>query len=212
MSAPSTQFIVVGSFNQAKAAEMAELLAGLPMRVRALKEFRGVNSVPETGNTFAENARAKALGMARQIHDAGLFGLVADDSGLEVDALGGRPGVFSARYLGEEATDPERVQGILRELGDLPPESRTARFRCHVAFADARHVLLETEGVVEGRISFAPAGDFGFGYDPIFVPIGYDKSFGELGAEVKHRISHRAQALRLFRERLSRLLASRQPT
>jgi len=203
------EFIVVGSFNQAKAAEMAELLEGLAVRVRSLREFRGVHPVPEEGDTFAENARAKALGLARQIPDEALLGLVADDSGLEVDALGGRPGVFSARYLGDQATDPERAQGILRELGDLPPENRTARFRCHVAFADARHVLLETEGVVEGRISFAAAGDFGFGYDPIFVPIGYNKSFGELGAEVKHRISHRAQALRLFRERLARLLAAR---
>jgi len=209
---PSTQFIVVGSFNQAKAAEMAELLGGLPVRVRSLREFRGVHPVPEEGDTFTENARAKALGLARQIPDEALLGLVADDSGLEVDALGGRPGVYSARYLGDQATDPERVQGILRELGDLPPESRTARFRCHVAFADARHVLLETEGVVEGRISFAAAGNFGFGYDPVFVPVGFDKSFGELGAEVKHRISHRAQALRLFRERLARLLASRGTT
>jgi len=209
LSDSAAQFIVVGSFNQAKAAEMAELLEGLPVSVRSLKEFRGVHPVPEEGDTFAENARSKALGLARQIPDEALLGLVADDSGLEVDALGGRPGVYSARYLGEQATDPDRVQGILRELGDLPPESRTARFRCHVAFADARHVLLETEGAVEGRISFAAAGEFGFGYDPIFVPLGFDKSFGELGAEVKHRISHRAQALRLFRERLARLLASR---
>lgn len=200
----SDPFIVVGSFNAAKAAEMAELLSGFHVAVRGLRDFPGVRPVPETGTTFAENSRQKALGMAAQIETQGFLGLVADDSGLEVDALGGRPGVFSARYVSETATDPQRVQRILEELSTLPYEKRTARFRCHIAFARDGKVLIETDGVVEGFISFAPAGSFGFGYDPIFVPSGYDQTFGELGADVKHRISHRAKALRLFKDELKR--------
>ena len=198
--------IVVGTFNKAKAAEMAELLIGLELPVRSLREFPAVQPVPETGNTFAANACEKALGMARQIGDPNVLGVVADDSGLEVDALGGRPGVWSARYVSESATDPERVLRILEELGDLPPERRTARFRCHVTLANAERVLIETDGAVEGRIAFAPAGDFGFGYDPIFIPRGYDRTFGEIGAELKPRISHRAVALKAFRERLQQML------
>jgi len=198
--------LVVGSLNKAKAKEMMDLLDGLGVPVRALSEFAGAHSVPETGTTFAENARQKAMGWARQVAGAGVLGVVSDDSGLEVDALGGRPGVYSARYVSETATDPERVQRLLEELGDLPLEDRTARFRCHVAFADADEVLIETEGVVEGRIAFAPAGNLGFGYDPVFIPLGYERTFSELGYDVKHRISHRANALRLFRDRLRRWL------
>jgi len=198
--------IVVGSFNPKKAAEIAELLEGLEIPVRALAEFSGVEPVPECGKTFAENSRIKALGLARQVASPGVLGVVADDSGLEVDALGGRPGIYSARYAGDDATDPERVQRLLEELGDLPPEKRGARFRCHIALADKDRILTETEGVVEGRIRFAPAGDFGFGYDPIFIPNGYDKTFAQLGAGVKHKISHRAVALRRFRDNLIALI------
>lgn len=203
----SEPFIVVGSFNAAKAAEMAELLSGFHVAVRGLRDFPAVRPVPETGKTFAENSNMKALGMAAQIDAPGFLGLVADDSGIEVDALGGRPGVYSARYVSETATDPERVQRILEELGTLAYEKRTARFRCHVSFAFEGKVVIETEEKVEGFISFAPAGSFGFGYDPIFVPRGYDQTFGELGADVKHRISHRAKALRLFREKMKEYLA-----
>lgn len=202
----SRKAIVVGSFNDAKAAEIAELIGDINVHVRLLSEFPLVSPVPESGTTFGENSRAKALGIALQIASADLLGVVAEDSGLEVDALGGRPGVRSSRYVSEMATDPERVQRILEELGDLPDEKRTARFRCHVTLANAEMVLLETEGVVEGRIAFAAAGDFGFGYDPIFIPLGHDRTFAELGPRVKHKISHRAVALSAFRERLAQLL------
>jgi len=202
----SRRTVVIGSFNTAKAAEMMELLQGLEAAVRPLGEFPGVRPVPETGASFAENARQKALGLARQIEADDVIGVIAEDSGLEVNALGGRPGVRSARYVSENATDADRVRRILKELGDLPPESRAARFRCHVALANATDILVETEGVVEGRIGFAAAGSSGFGYDPIFIPLGYDRTFAELGYGVKHKISHRAVALRLFRERLDRLL------
>jgi XTP/dITP diphosphohydrolase len=199
--------LVIGSFNAAKAAEMAELLAGLGVAVRSLRDFPAVRPVPETGETFAENSRQKALGLARQITEADVLGVVADDSGLEVDALGGRPGVYSARYVSESATDPERVQRILEELGDLPEGRRGARFRCHIAIADPERILLESEGVVEGRIAFAAAGTFGFGYDPIFIPSGHDRTFAELSYGVKHAISHRAVALRRFRDNLLPLLS-----
>ena len=210
MSGRHRRAVVVGSFNAKKAEEMAELLRGLEVPVRLLAEFAGVRPVSEDGETFAENSRRKALGLARQIIAANencpLLGVVADDSGLEVDALDGRPGVYSARYAGEDATDSERVRRILHELGGVPAEKRSARFRCHIALADAERILLETEGTVEGRIAFEPAGNFGFGYDPVFIPLDYDGTFAELGAEVKHRISHRATALRLFRDGLVRLL------
>jgi XTP/dITP diphosphohydrolase len=205
-TAPRARALVVGSFNQAKAAEMAELLRGLELPVRSLRDFPAVRPVEETGETFAENARQKALGLARQIAGSEILGVVADDSGLEVDALGGRPGVRSARYVSDSATDPERVLRLLEELEGVPAERRTARFRCHVALADAGRVLIEAEGAVEGRIAFAPAGAFGFGYDPIFIPRGYDRTFGEIGADLKPRISHRAAALRQFRERLKQVL------
>ena len=195
--------VIVGSMNPQKAAEMATLLADMDVPVRSLREFSDVKAVAEDGVTFAENARLKALGLARQVVGPDVLGLVADDSGIEVDALDGRPGVYSARYAGEGATDPERVQLMLDELRDVPSERRTARFRCHIAFSDGERILLETEGVVEGRIAFSPAGDFGFGYDPIFIPVGYDRTFAELGAAVKHKISHRAQALRKFRDALA---------
>ena len=198
--------LVVGSFNQAKAAEMAELLRGLEIPIRSLRDFPAVRPVPETGQSFSENAQEKALGLARQIGDAEILGVVADDSGLVVDQLGGRPGVRSARYVSESATDSERVLRVLEELGKVPAERRTARFYCSVVLANAERVLIETWGAVEGRIAFAPAGAFGFGYDPIFIPRGYDRTFGEIGADLKPRISHRAVALRAFRERLKQVL------
>ncbi len=202
MSANRGGAIVVGSFNQAKAAEIIELLRDLQVVVRRLDEFAQVQPVPEDGVTFAENARLKGIGLARQIMEPGLLGVVADDSGLEVDALDGRPGVYSSRYAGDNATDPDRIRRLLEELDGIAPERRYARFRCHVVLADAERVILEAAGQVSGTISLKPAGTFGFGYDPIFVPEGYDQSFAQLGPGVKHKISHRARALRSFRQAL----------
>jgi len=199
--------IIIGTFNRAKAEEIRTLLAGCGLALRMLSEFPHVRPVPEEGATFAENAKQKALGLARQLAGKEVLGVLAEDSGLEVDALDGRPGVLSARYGGPTATDAERVERLLEELAGVPPERRTARFRCHAALADADNVLLEAEGVVEGRISLVPAGDFGFGYDPVFIPDAYDRTFAELGAAVKHRLSHRASAMLRLREGLAALAA-----
>ena len=126
---------------------------------------------------------------------------MADDSGLEVDALGGAPGILSARYAGEGATDADRTNRLLTELSDVPAEKRSARFVSAVAIANTRGQIVNVSvGTCDGRIDFAPSGSGGFGYDPVFVPSGYEKSFGELESEIKSRISHRARALLAARE------------
>jgi len=194
--------IVVGSQNQGKVREIKELLEGLEIEVQSLAECPEVELVEETGSSFAENAELKATGFARQL---GVW-VLADDSGLEVDALDGRPGVFSARYGGEGLTDAQRAVRLLEELRDVPDEDRTARFRCVAALADPNRLLCVTEGSVEGRIAHAPAGSSGFGYDPVFIPKGYDQTFAELGLEIKQRLSHRARALEELRDYLTEIL------
>lgn len=190
--------IVVGSSNRQKSAEMLDLLSGLPIEVVPLSAFDGLRPVAETGVTFEANAALKASGFSAQIGEP----VVADDSGLEADALGGRPGVFSARYGGEGLTDADRTARLLEELRDVPDAARTARFRCAVAMAVGDDVCIEASGKVEGRIARDSAGTSGFGYDPVFVPEGYGRTFAELGPDVKRKISHRARALAAFRERL----------
>ena len=188
--------IVIGSGNRAKAREMAELLGELPVPVRLPDEFPELPDVAETGASFEENAVLKATTMAGALGTT----VLSDDSGLEVDALDGRPGILSARYGGEEATDENKNRLLLKELESVPEEHRTARFRCVVALAGTSGVLFTSEGIVEGRIARSPNGSAGFGYDPIFVPEGHDRSFGELGMSVKHELSHRSRAIRKMRE------------
>ena len=195
--------IYVGSMNAKKAREIRSLLADLPVEVCPLP-VAGITEIEETGTTFQENARLKALGLARQLSAC----VVADDSGLEVDALDGRPGVYSARYAGPGATDDMLCVKLLGELADVPDGARTARFRCAIAFADPDGLLLETTGACEGSITRRRRGDNGFGYDPVFIPAGYDRTFGEMAPEDKHRLSHRGQALRAFRRALAAHLAS----
>ncbi len=132
--------------------------------------------------------------------------VLADDSGLEVDALDGAPGVRSARYAGESATYPQLIAKLLDELKNVPAEKRTARFRCCVCMASASGVELEAEGACEGRIIFEARGSGGFGYDPVFVPEGYDKTFAELGSDVKNKLSHRGAAIRAFRKKFAEYL------
>ena len=144
---------------------------------------------PEDGETFMENARIKALALRP---DSG-FRVIGDDSGLEVDALGGRPGVHSNRF-GSKPTDAARTDYLLRLMSESPGSSRTARFRCAMTVAYQGEITFETERACEGTIAAAPRGSHGFGYDPVFVPEGHSQTFGELGDEIKNKISHRALA------------------
>ena len=184
--------LLIATHNAGKFREFVALLASLPLRLRGLGEFPEVPSVDETGATFAENAALKARAYARQ---TGLCAL-ADDSGLEVDALGGAPGVYSARYAGPEASDAQRMARLLDELAQTNDRERRARFVCVIALAapQIEGVNLFT-GQCEGRIAHAPRGTGGFGYDPIFIPEGYAQTFAELPPEIKGSISHRARAL-----------------
>ena len=185
--------LLVATSNAGKVRELSQLLAGLPLRLRLLAEFGDIPEAEETGRTFAENATLKAL------HYSALGGMLtlSDDSGLAVDALGGAPGVHSARYAGPHATYAERMRKLLDEIAAAGDErGRRARFVCVIAVADPSTGAPETfEGTCEGRIAQAPRGTGGFGYDPLFIPDGYEQTFGELPDHVKHSISHRARAL-----------------
>jgi XTP/dITP diphosphohydrolase len=182
--------LLVATGNAGKVRELKEFLIDLSIVLRDLNEFPGVSEVEETGATFEENAILKAKGYAVQ---TGIWTL-ADDSGLEVEALGGAPGVFSARYAGENAGDKEKITKLLNELGDN--NNRRARFVCAMAIADETgEVKFLYEGVCDGKISVNPSGTNGFGYDPIFIPDGFDETFGELSSDVKQKISHRGRAM-----------------
>jgi XTP/dITP diphosphohydrolase len=185
--------LLVATNNAGKVRELSQLLSGFPLRLRLLEEFPGVEEAEETGATFAENAAIKARHYSAR---TGLLTL-SDDSGLAVDALGGAPGVYSARYAGREATYAERMSKLTAELDATGDADRRARFVCVIAVADPAASTLHTfEGECLGRLARAPRGTGGFGYDPLFVPDGYEQTFGELPADIKHRLSHRARALR----------------
>ena len=187
----SNRRLLIATHNQGKLRELRVLLSDLPLELCDLSSYPTIEPVAETGTTFVENASLKAAGYARQ---AAVMTL-ADDSGLEVLALGGGPGVFSARYAGLAASDSERVEKLLADLADIPVEMRTARFVSAVAISDSVGTILDvSNGVCSGIIVQAPRGTNGFGYDPIFVPDGFDQTFAELPAETKNQISHRAQA------------------
>ncbi len=184
--------ILVATKNAGKIRELKHHLADLPIRLRGLDEFPRVAEVEETGATFAENALLKAESYALQTN---LWSL-ADDSGLEVAALGGAPGVFSARYGGENASDEENIEKLLNELNKKPENERSARFVCAMTICDpSGEVKYTAEASCAGRIAVTPAGTNGFGYDPIFIPGGFAETFGELSDEVKQKISHRARAV-----------------
>ncbi len=181
--------IVLATRNQGKIAEIKALLPGV--RVQPAASYPGCPEPDETGRNFEENALLKARAAAQFTGRAAL----ADDSGLEVDALDGAPGVRSARYAGAGATDRDNIQRLLDALDGTPDADRTARFRCAMAVAAPDGRTWIAEGVCEGRIIRKPRGGSGFGYDPLFVPAGYKRTFGELDTTVKNRISHRAIAL-----------------
>ncbi|HAJ34622.1 MAG TPA: non-canonical purine NTP pyrophosphatase, RdgB/HAM1 family [Chloroflexi bacterium] len=195
--------LLVATHNPGKAREYARLLADLPLAVTWLADVNIADAVEETGATFTENALLKAR------HYAELTGLLtwADDSGLEVDALGGEPGVFSARYGGPGLSDQQRCAVLLTALNGTPEPQRTARFRCVVALAHPDGRTWTTTGAVEGCILTAPRGANGFGYDPVFFVPAYAASMAELPAAVKNQISHRAIAAAHARRLLADLLA-----
>ena len=205
MSSSNRLEMLVATYNPGKIREINEAFHLLPIKLRYLDEFPSVSSVDEVGQTYQDNAVLKALEYSRQI---GICSL-ADDSGLEVDALDGMPGVFSARFTGAHASDAARIERLLRELSRHPDNKWTARFVCSMAMAGWKPqektinadpcLLTVTEGKCEGVITSSPRGLDGFGFDPIFVPADYDATFAELPSEVKATISHRAIALAAMR-------------
>ena len=178
-------YIVAATANLHKVEEYKKLLGDMDVEIKSLADFPNFPEVEENGTSFKENAAIKAAAASKYCQAAAF----ADDSGLEVDALDGRPGIYSSRYA---ANDAERIAKLLGELEGK--ENRRARFVCAISIAFNGEVLETFEGTVEGTITLAPRGDGGFGYDPVFQPDGYDQTFGELPAEVKNSISHRARA------------------
>jgi XTP/dITP diphosphohydrolase len=185
--------LLLATTNQHKLGEYRAIFSDLPFKLLSLHDIALNMDVEETGTTFAENAVLKAVAYARA---SGLLTL-ADDSGLEVDALGGAPGVYSARFAGSEVSYEERFRLILERLKGLPAERRTARFRCVIAVAEPSGYCRTVEGIIEGKIADAPRGENGFGYDPIFLVPDLGKTTAELTPELKNRISHRGRAAQL---------------
>jgi XTP/dITP diphosphohydrolase len=193
--------LVVATRNTHKTREIQHIL-GPDFRVCDLGAHPEVPEIVESGTSFKENAKLKALAASKQLPAL----VIADDSGLEVDALDGAPGIYSARYGGANATDIDKINEILGELARVctKADGRGARFRCVVALARDGNLLGIFEGIVEGKIADKVRGDAGFGYDPIFVPHGSEQTFGELPPEVKNAISHRAKAIRALADTLRR--------
>jgi XTP/dITP diphosphohydrolase len=193
--------VILASGNKGKLRELDFLLGPFGFEVVSQSTL-GIETPPETGQTFAENALLKA----RYAAGAAKLPALADDSGIEVDALGGRPGIYSARYAGEGASDADNLRKMLHEMRDVPAARRTARYQCVIAFvttdADPRPIL--ANGTWEGTLISAPRGLGGFGYDPIFVPRGLDRTAAELDPQEKNSLSHRGQALRGLVEQLQR--------
>lgn len=180
--------LVIATRNAHKTQEIREMI-GNRYNVLDVNDLSDIPKVEETGTTFLENATLKALAISRRVTSL----ILSDDSGLEVDALGGAPGVWSSSYGGEEGNHPKNNARLMTEMADKT--DRSARFRCTMVLAENGQVLADFNGTVEGRILEAPYGAGGFGYDPLFAPEGHDRSFAELGPEVKNALSHRGRAL-----------------
>ena len=194
--------LIFATRNRHKTREIQQIL-GPEFNVRDLQAYPKISQIREGGSSFEENAKLKALAASRQVPAL----VIADDSGLEVDALGGAPGIYSARYAGAKATEKDKIDKLLCELTRVRTTEggRRARFRCVVALARNGNLLGIFEGIVEGRIADKARGDSGFGFDPIFVPERFKQTFGELPTEVKNTISHRAKAIGALAARLRRL-------
>jgi XTP/dITP diphosphohydrolase len=196
--------LVLATRNPGKVEELKALLADMDVNVLSLLDFPDLPEIEETGNTFAENAEIKATAVARI---AGKLTL-ADDSGLEVDALGGQPGVQSARFGGPGASDRDKYRKLLDLLQGVPDEARAARFRAAVCIATPEGETVAVEGTCEGVIAREPAGQGGFGYDPIFYIAEHGQTMAEIPSDVKNRISHRARAMQLAKRVLQQYLST----
>lgn len=197
--------VIIASHNTGKIGEFNALLADLAITVVSARE-RGIDAFPpEVGATFRENAEAKA----RFVAGATGAPALADDSGLVIDALNGAPGVYSARYGTDGMDDHDRLMLVLQQMENVPHERRTARFVSVVAFAMPNGAVTSGEGRIEGHIAIAARGSQGFGYDPIFLPEGSDRTFAEMDADEKNQISHRSRALRAVKPQVGTLLAAR---
>ena len=197
--------LLFASRNAHKTREIQQIL-GPEFEVRDLSAYPKISETVESGESFEENAKLKAIAVSKKM--PGL--VIADDSGLEVEVLGGAPGIYSARYAGAKATDKENIDRLLNELARIGAkrDQRRARFRCVLALGRNGQMLGTFQGIVEGSIVDQPRGLHGFGYDPIFVPSGFEQTFAELLAEVKNRISHRAKAIRALAAKLAALKPS----
>ncbi len=187
--------LLLATTNRHKIEEYRAIFADLPFQLLSLSDISLDMDVEETGTTFQQNAELKALAYA---HASGML-VLADDSGIEIDALGGQPGIYSARFLGPNVSYAERFRVILERLQGLPVTQRTARFRCVITIAEPSGVHRSVEGTVEGIIADVPRGEHGFGYDPLFLVPEYGKTMAEMQPELKHRISHRGRAAALAR-------------
>ena len=192
--------IVFATKNSGKLGEIKEMLAGLNVILLSLNDFPNIPEIEEDGSSYLENALKKA----RAVSDFTGEMALADDSGLEVDALGGAPGIHSSRYAGDEAMDEDNMRKLLKELEGLPPDKRGATFHCEMVFYLPGGAYEAFRGRWNGRIHDVPLGDGGFGYDPVFFLLDRGVTVGQLPAYVKNRISHRAQAFAAFRERLQK--------
>ncbi len=188
--------LVIATRNKKKKEEIVSILSDLKLRLYTLDEFENVPEVVEDKDTLEGNAIKKAVEVALNIKKITL----ADDSGLEVDALDNRPGVHSARFAGQDQNDQANIDKLLKLLEGVPAGQRKARFRCVIALAGPEGLIDVVEGRCEGLIAFERKGEYGFGYDPVFIVPEYNKTFAELGRKIKDKISHRALALQAARE------------
>ena len=197
--------LILGTSNQDKGRELAAMLEPFDLEIKTLADVDDPLDVVEDGDSFAANAQKKAIEQARHLQGW----VLADDSGLEVDALGGAPGIYSARYSGPDATNASNNAKLIEELGEKPPHKRSAHYYCHVSLADpSGEIRAESAGICRGRIRKEPVGFNGFGYDPLFEVVEFHKTFGELGAQVKTVLSHRGRALRAILPKLVALSLS----
>ena len=193
--------ILIATRNIHKFKEIGRILSLINFELVSLADFRNIPEVKEDCDTFRDNAIKKA----REISKATGILSISDDSGLEVEALGGQPGVYSSRFSAPGATDEKNIKKLINLLKDIPVDKRDAQFVCWVALADKGRILATTNGICRGKITDAPYGEFGFGYDPVFIPKGYRKTFAQLGPGVKNKISHRYKAFSKMREVILKL-------